>query len=653
MTGRLPYLWLSLAFLLLFSGCDLGADSGEGGDANFLTFSGTAPDGRPNGFPGDVIPMVDSTITIRALLGDTTTSRAGQGLPASRGRIRWTVSDGRTTDSLSTVGSNGLATTRWTLGTDASQQRITATLVEGETPGISTTLTLEGQGAPERSLYPGPPERLQLVPASLALREGESAAVSVSSLEDRYGNPWALDIFRVTPTTSDSGIIGIERVTGGETPRITVRATGAGTARITLRAEGTLDAGRRIDFAGFDAETDLSVTVEALPGFLASFTSIQAGEAFACGIAGPGTAATPGVVYCWGANDAEQLARPDLAADRLRAPRPDLPVVGLPDGAVIRVLAAGGQHACAVLERGSVYCWGDNGSNQLGSFGREPGANRVLLDFNDDVPSANEPGFRDLVAGGAHTCVLGESGTVYCWGANDRGQLGTGSSGSNQILAQTVQGLGGIDIDRLVPVGARARHTCALSVEGALYCWGANESGQIGNGTTAPALVATPVAPDLGITYASAGTAANLTRGYTCGVASSGDLYCWGDRPLGPGPLSEPTAVPPGDGGEFTTVRTADDHACLLDVAGTAYCFGSATQGRLGNGASSGSVPVPVTVSGEQAFDDLRVGSSFSFGRLAPGATFAWGENGQGQLGIPTDQEAALTPVQTFFSTDP
>jgi alpha-tubulin suppressor-like RCC1 family protein len=650
----IPSLLLGLIAVLALAGCDFTADTNATGDeANFLTFASTGPDGRPLGFLEDRLPMVDSTITYRVLVADTSTAQQDRGLPTRQGRIVWTVSDGSVVPDTADVNREGVARAEWTLGTRGDMQTITATLLaEGREVG-SISETRRNQDGLATALFPGPPTDLRVQPEGLNLREGQGATIDALDLVDTYGNSWQFFLFDLTPSTSDAAVISITDSLSGSSsdPAVAVRATGEGDAAVTYAAEGRLTT--NVDLRGLSAQVQVPVTVEALQGFFASFERVAAGGAFACAVASGGTAATEGAVYCWGANDTDQLGLPDLGAPSLSAPRPDRPVEGVPEDARIRALALGRSHACAVLDEGSVYCWGENGSRQLGSLGREPGANRALLD-NPNAASADETGFQDIVAGNAHTCVLGESGAVYCWGANGQGQLGNGETGSSETLAQRVQGLEDVSVDALSPVGPQANHTCARAETGDLYCWGANESGQIGDGSTSTAVVARAVDPGLGLSFVSAGTASSVVRGYTCGVTGDGTLYCWGDRPEGPGSLSRPTEVASGEGGAFTDVKTGSGHVCLLDTGGAAFCFGAANTGQLGNGVtSSQGFSEPQQVVGEEAFEGLTVGSTFSVGRTSDGAARAWGDNGQGQLGIPIETSSRNVPEPVFFSTEP
>ncbi|HSQ62361.1 MAG TPA: hypothetical protein VLM85_04080 [Polyangiaceae bacterium] len=193
--------------------------------------------------------------------------------------------------------------------------------------------------------------------------------------------------------------------------------------------------------------------------------------------AGPATAVGPGYdfglgllkaggVVSWGSNSVDQLGRtpaqsPDLAA-----------AIGSLSG--VTSIAAGFQHACAVAG-GALYCWGHNANGQAGSSG-DP----VSAPTKVDVAGKT---LVQVTAGYSHTCVLASDHTVYCWGQNDFGQCGTGlgDAGFNNADVTTptqVQGLSG----QALEVQAGSNHTCARIDGGSVMCWGANDRGQLGQG---------------------------------------------------------------------------------------------------------------------------------------------------------------------------
>jgi alpha-tubulin suppressor-like RCC1 family protein len=190
-----------------------------------------------------------------------------------------------------------------------------------------------------------------------------------------------------------------------------------------------------------------------------SAQQIAAGMHHACAILDTGD------VRCWGSNWTSQLGYPgiDVVGDD-EAPA-DMPTVSL--GGTVEQLALGSNHSCALLEGGSVRCWGQNGMGQLGISGYD-----VVGDDEDpaDAPVLQLGGpAQQVVAGNEFSCALMEDGTVRCWGRDDLEQLG----GADPVVLPT----------QAVQIAAGEAHVCAVLETGDLLCWGDNSEGQLGNGS--------------------------------------------------------------------------------------------------------------------------------------------------------------------------
>ena len=136
----------------------------------------------------------------------------------------------------------------------------------------------------------------------------------------------------------------------------------------------------------------------------------------------------------------------------------------------LAMVVAGGGHTCGITTGGATYCWGRNldGAFGDGTVGRS----------SIPVPAAGGLTLASLTAGGWHTCGLDASGTAYCWGLNARGSVGNGTF-TNHLLSP-VQVSGGLTFATL---SAGDQHTCGLTTNGALYCWGRNADRELGDGT--------------------------------------------------------------------------------------------------------------------------------------------------------------------------
>lgn len=275
-------------------------------------------------------------------------------------------------------------------------------------------------------------------------------------------------------------------------------------------------------------------------GLTSGVTAIAASGGHTCAIQGA-------TVLCWGQNSSGQLGNGNTSNS-------SVPVVATAAGSA-RALTTGAYHTCAVTTDGGIQCFGYG----AGTFGFASGVTAVA--------SANY-----------HTCVI-HQGAAKCWGPNDSGQLGGGHNNATWDVLQ-VQGL----TSGVISIAAGYSHSCATKADGTVWCWGSNESGQVGNLGGQPAFAPVQVP---GITGASQ-VAANSS--YSCAVATGG-VYCWGVYP-GRSGGSAPSRL---SGFEGNSSLTAGG-TFLCGVGGdTAKCYGINDAGQLGDGTLlTAEVPVPV-----------------------------------------------------------
>src|SRR2546425_124787 len=258
--------------------------------------------------------------------------------------------------------------------------------------------------------------------------------------------------------------------------------------------------------------------------------------------------------------------------------------------------------------------------------------------------------FAAVTASGLHTCGLTiVTGAAYCWGANGSGQLGDGTmtNRSSPVLVQAPAGVS------FAAVTGGDLHTCGLAtgLSAAAYCWGGNGSGQLGDGTmtnrSSPVLVQAPA----GVSFAA------VTGGdfHTCGVTAARTAAgCgWngnGSRRPGDGTnktnrLTPVLALAPA-GVSFAAVTGGVAHTCGVRAAGTAYCWGRNLEGQLGDGTTTTNRLTPVLVQAPAgvSFAAVGAGDFHTCGVTATGAAYCWGANGSGQLGDGTNTTNRLTP---------
>lgn len=266
--------------------------------------------------------------------------------------------------------------------------------------------------------------------------------------------------------------------------------------------------------SGSISATPVAVSTQAI------FQVLQAGRVHSCGI----DLAQNG--WCWGYNGEGELGRGPVGPGS--SGPPDVVNVGTP----LEAIAVGGLHTCAITAAGQGFCWGYNAQGQLGNGGTTTTGTPTLvsggLTFQGDplvVFPSPDPDFPlpvgpYIAAGQSHTCAIASSGTTYCWGLNEHGQLGDGTS-TQRTSPTAVTG------PQFVAVTAGVRHTCGLTSAGVAYCWGDNTHGQLGDGATTGRLAPTAVAGNLAFAYLKAGDL------FTCGITSAGVAYCWGDNEYG------------------------------------------------------------------------------------------------------------------------
>ena len=298
-----------------------------------------------------------------------------------------------------------------------------------------------------------------------------------------------------------------------------------------------------------------------------------------------------------------------------------------------RDISAGGGHTCGIRAEGVAHCWGGNDYGQVGDGSTE----RRLTPVRVATPER----LTALAAGSEHSCGLGASGAVYCWGNNAAGQLGDGTNRARLKPVRVVTS------QRLQQIAVGMAHSCALDSAGRLYCWGQNGRGQIGDGSRTNREA--PVRVGANRTFRSIA----LGWRHSCALTTDGTAYCWGSN--GNGELGdanaadrlEPTAVVGGH--RFVQLNAGSAHTCGLRGDGAVLCWGRNGKGELGNGSTEAS-SIPVIVQSVAPFSMISVGGEHACGITRSGAARCWGSNEDGQLGDGTTGNRTVpTPVDGEF----
>lgn len=350
-----------------------------------------------------------------------------------------------------------------------------------------------------------------------------------------------------------------------------------------------------------------------------------------------------GTVKCWGANGNGELGNGTTTNSWTPVPVYSSGTTPLTNVAQV---SAGSYHACALISGGTVECWGDDGTGQLG--------NGSTTDSSYPVQVSGITSASTVSAGGEHSCALASGGTVECWGDNYYGQLGNGSKRAYSLTPVQVSNI----TDATEISTGDEYFSCALVSGGTVECWGYNDYGQLGNGTTTDSSIPVTVyssgmTPLANVTQVSAG------RYFACALISDGTVWCWGDGSygeLGNGSSGSgagsayPVQVSGIDGTtvKATAISAAGTvSACAVLSDHTVRCWGWNRSGELGNGGTADS-STPVEVEGVGGSGYLNGVTQVSAAAdhtcaLTGGTLECWGDNGEGELGDGVTNHSGVT----------
>lgn len=316
---------------------------------------------------------------------------------------------------------------------------------------------------------------------------------------------------------------------------------------------------------------------------------------------------------------------------------------GWEDGACVlkwEMVALGAGHTCGI-RNGKLYCWGNAYLGKLGNGDvRDYRTKPVQVLFDREIVTKKDSLWKSVSAGTGHTCGILQNGELYCWGDNERSQIGDGTNENRplpvRILAQ--------EDHTFVKISTRDEHTCAINSLGDLYCWGINDVGCLGDGTDVdrryPVKIGEEIGPWIDV---SAGGA------HTCAINSNGKLYCWGlnsrgqfgnnshvFKSLSPVKVNEET--------DWKIIATGGIHTCAIKENGELYCWGGNDNGEVGDGnicpadfdfcADRYS---PVHISDDHKWSYISIGYQNNAAKSEDGIFFVWGKNRNYALGNGND----------------
>ena len=299
----------------------------------------------------------------------------------------------------------------------------------------------------------------------------------------------------------------------------------------------------------------------------------------------------------------------------------------------IEQISAGAAHTCARKKSGRVVCWGAAADGRLGN--RQPGGVAPgAVDVDPIVSGAVE-----LSVGWSHSCVVQDpGGSVWCWGSNESLRLGVMGGSGGPVEVTALEGVGA----PFTQVSAGDAHTCAVSTVG-VGCWGENDDGQLGRGTTSMAEGPGFIDADSGVREVAAGTE------HTCGHTIIGTVHCWGDNAFEQAGVPRIVADLPTPGPPVGDLRAAQlalgrIHSCALTVDAAVACWGSNTIGQLAQpDVTAAPTSTPVVIDLPAPVRQIAAGAIHTCALSADGFVDCWGSNEFGQIGANALQAPIVT----------
>jgi alpha-tubulin suppressor-like RCC1 family protein/subtilisin-like proprotein convertase family protein len=334
-----------------------------------------------------------------------------------------------------------------------------------------------------------------------------------------------------------------------------------------------------------------------------------------------------GSLQCWGLNTVGKLG------DGTTTSRTTPTAAILGSGRTAVATAMGFYTSCSILDDGSVKCWGQNNGGSSGntvSIGADRAAVAIAVGFD-------------------HACAILDNASLICWGGNSAGQLGDGTTTSSSTVSVDL-GAG----RTAAAIGTGSSHTCAILDNASLKCWGSNSHGQLGDGTTTDS--SSPVSVDVG-----AGRFAIAISGgryHTCAILDDGSVKCWGYNGyggLGDGTYTDSStpssSVDLGTGLTAVSIATGYYHSCAILSDASLKCWGRNYDGQLGDGTTtSSSSPVSITLDTGRSVLAVAAGSGHTCTILDNMSVQCWGSNSAGQLGDGTTIDST-TPTYVSLAS--
>ena len=338
-----------------------------------------------------------------------------------------------------------------------------------------------------------------------------------------------------------------------------------------------------------------------------------------------------GDLYCWGRNGNGQLGIGSMGSSHWK----DRPTKTNNLGSDAISVSLGEQHTCAVLDTGVLKCWGRNHHGQVGDGSTTDRSAPQTINVGSGRTTTS------VYMGFHHTCAILDDQSVKCWGRNQDGELGVGSTTSSFDTPQTINTLG--TNRHAISLALGEGFTCALLDDGSIKCWGQDNEGQRGDGGGYGSDIRSP--PSSAISLPAGRTATQITAGafHVCALLDDASIVCWGknhEGQLGDGSTTDRTAPVAtgsfGSGHSPSYISAGYDHTCALLSDGGVRCWGSNNNGQLGDGTSTDRTSPPssdINLGSGYTAIGISSGGGHTCAMLDDGDMKCWGASGSGQLG--------------------
>jgi prepilin-type N-terminal cleavage/methylation domain-containing protein len=315
-------------------------------------------------------------------------------------------------------------------------------------------------------------------------------------------------------------------------------------------------------------------------------------------------------------------------------------------------ISAGLYHTCAVASNGKAYCWGNNGNGQLGNASNSQSNVPVAVNTSGVLSGKT---IIAISTGAYHSCAIASDYKAYCWGRDSDGALGD-NVGSNSNVPVAVSTSGVLSGKTILSISSGLDDSCVVASDNKVYCWGNNDSGQLGNNATGQSLAPVAVSTSGVLSGKNLVSISNGPEN-TCAIDSSFSAYCWGGNSNGqignnsttqstvPVAVSNSGAL---SGKTVKSISTDQSNTCVIASDNFSYCWGGSANdyGENGDNTTNQSlIPVPVNTSGVlsgKTVLSISTGYYFTCTIASDRKSYCWGANFYGALGNNSTTQSAI-----------